>query len=237
MTAIIALVVLVIVVAVRGDVDVDATDIKPKDAVRRVPQRFAVFGYVGQVESDVDGQKPFDYEAAFQSGVTHFIIHSIWVSSEGLPTGLERLPSKEQASAARAATDKVGGKILLSLGGGQRPNGDDNHYGYMSEKAHRRRKFVVAVDAILSEYRFDGVDFGDYEPRREHMWGWWRAVLEDAKARIAIVTISIMVKAHRYQKLVAHDIVDEVDFVFVKAMTMSATATASTATWRSMKKV
>ena len=63
MTAIIALVVLVIVVAVRGDVDVDATDIKPKDAVRRVPQRFAVFGYVGQVESDVDGQKPFDYEA------------------------------------------------------------------------------------------------------------------------------------------------------------------------------
>src|SRR5687768_3357622 len=66
---------------------------------------FAVVGYLPEYR--LHG---FDYEAAFQTGVTHLLFFSLEIDTNGRPSARDRLPTKQQAREARNAADKVGGK-------------------------------------------------------------------------------------------------------------------------------
>lgn len=108
---------------------------------------FAVFGYLPEYR-----QGGFDYNGAFQSGVTHLIFFSLEIGSSFLPTAMERLPSREDATKAREHADSVGGKLLLGFGGAGR---SDNFAAMVATKS-RRSIFLNAVWDILSSYDFDG---------------------------------------------------------------------------------
>lgn len=98
----------------------------------------------------------FDYEGAFQSGLTHLIYFSLEVSVQtGKPAALDRLPSREDAARARLEADKVNGKILISFGG----NGRSSGFAEMTASKKKRKRFLKELNSILNTYKFDGVDY------------------------------------------------------------------------------
>ena len=134
---------------------------------------FTVWGYLPEYR--LGG---FNYEAAFQTGMTHLIYFSLEIDVKtGVPSALDRLPSKEQAKEARIAADKVGGKIILSLGGNARSEG----FPTAAKTKHSRKKFLKALDKILREYQFDGVDYNWEYPRNDVEWRQWGQLLRESK--------------------------------------------------------
>ena len=184
------------------------------DASSAPSSAFTVFGYLPEYR--LSG---FNYEAAFQTGLTHLIFFSIEISADGLPAALDRLPSKAQAAEARAAADKVGGKLLISFGGNSR----SQNYAFMTAKAVRRVKFLEALEAILVEYGFDGVDYNWEYPANEAEWASWKSLLKESKERllrgqsVPVVTFTIYVDPMHYRHITQKRIIDEADYVLAMA--------------------
>lgn len=136
-------------------------------------KEFTVFGYLPEYR--LGG---FNYDAAFDTGLTHLIFFSLEIDPvTGLPSALDRLPSKEQAAQARRAADRNGGKILLSFGGNSRSQG----FPTAAKTKKSRRKFLRAVNALLLEYQFDGVDYNWEYPRNDQEWRNWAFMLKESK--------------------------------------------------------
>ena len=93
-------------------------------AVDSASNNFGVFGYLPEYRL-----AGFNYTAAFNTGLTHLIFFSIEVHPNGNLKALDRVPDAYKLKQARAAADKVGGKILLGLGGNARSAGFDEVFG------------------------------------------------------------------------------------------------------------
>lgn len=126
-------------------------------ADRSPDQRFEVVGYLPEYR--LGG---FNYEAAFESGLTYLLFFSLEISARGEPSALDRLPSKEDARDARRAADKVGGKILISFGG----NARSQNFGEMATSVTKRQVFLGKLEKLMLEYGFDGVDYNWEYPRK-----------------------------------------------------------------------
>lgn len=171
---------------------------------------FAVFGYLPEYR--LNG---FDYEAAFQTGLTHLIFFSIEIDRDGLPTALDRLPSKEQAKQARVAADKVGGKVLLGLGGNSR----SNNFGLVATNPGVQAKFLKALDKLLLEYQFDGVDYNWEYPANHAEWNHWNSLNAESKRVLlgggskAIITFTIYNDENHYDIVQRYRLLDHADYV------------------------
>eukprot|EP00759_Apiculatamorpha_spiralis_P058856 PhF_6_TR9440/c0_g1_i1/m.14751/K01183/E3.2.1.14; chitinase len=173
---------------------------------------FGVFGYLPEYRYN-----GFNFEAAFETGVTHLIFFSLEIDDRGMPSALDRLPSKEQAKQAREAADKYGGKLLLSFGGNSR----SENYGHMATNIGRRKRFLNNVNKLLIEYKLDGVDYNWEYPASREEWSAWRHLLMDSKRIFLggknIVTFTIYVDPKHYSLLHEYYILDEADYVLVMA--------------------
>eukprot|EP00798_Chlamydomonas_sp_ICE-L_P015153 gene15153-21219_t len=163
---------------------------------------FAVFGYLPEYRL-----KDFDYEGAFQLGLTHLIYFSLEADPltflpsalDRLPPledleharqaafqsiyfnsqlSLDRLPPLEELKRARQAADKVGGKLLLGFGGNARSKG----FGPMTRTPGSRAKFLAALSEHLDTLKVDGVDYNWEYPSTEQEWHNWKDLMAETKA-------------------------------------------------------
>ncbi|CUG85388.1 glycoside hydrolase family 18, putative [Bodo saltans] len=136
-------------------------------------QPFTVFGYLPEYRL-----RGYNYTAAFQTGLTHLIYFSLEVDARTfLPKAKDRLPTMIEAKQAREAADAVGGKIILSFGGNARSNG----FAEMVATPSSRRVFLGALEALLTQYDFDGVDYNWEYPRDAEEWRRWALLLKESK--------------------------------------------------------
>jgi hypothetical protein len=104
----------------------------------------AVFGYLPEYRT-----ANFDYAGAFRNGLTHLIFFSIEIDKHSyLPKALDRLPSTQEISYARAAADNHQGKLILGFGGFQRSEG----FAEMTQVKSRRSKFIKSLIDLLESY-------------------------------------------------------------------------------------
>eukprot|EP00760_Papus_ankaliazontas_P008380 PhM_4_TR13772/c0_g1_i1/m.105217/K01183/E3.2.1.14; chitinase len=164
---------------------------------------FAVFGYLPEYRLN-----NFNYTAAFNTGLTHLIFFSLEIGPDGLPSALDRLPSKAQAQEARdaAGPDR---KLLLSFGGNSR----SWNFGMMATDATRRRNFLRALKALLVEYNLDGVDYNWEYPANTQEWSAWRELMKESKEIMSIVTFTIYVDERHYEIIQRFGLVDVADYV------------------------
>jgi GH18 family chitinase len=172
---------------------------------------FAVFGYLPEYR--LGG---FDYEAAFQAGLTHLLFFSLEIDKKGLPTALDRLPSKEAAKAARTAADKVGGKVLISFGG----NARSDNFGEMATNIKRRKAFLVALEKLMRDYEFDGIDYNWEYPRHHGEWRAWGTLMEETKLLLegrAIVTFTMYLDPNHYDVITRYGLLSKAHYVHCMA--------------------
>ena len=175
---------------------------------------FTVFGYLPEYR--LGG---FNYEAAFQSGLTHLIFFSLEISEAGLPAALDRLPSKADIKKARAAADKVGGKILLSFGG----NARSQNFGRVATNPKYRAKFVEAVNRLLTKLQFDGVDLNWEYPRDHTEWRAWGVLMKDLKQGLLggpsnnVVTSTMYLDENHYETIRRYNLLADADYVHCMA--------------------
>lgn len=170
---------------------------------------FAVFGYLPEYR--LGG---FNYEAAFQTGLTHLIYFSLEVDgSTMVPKALDRLPTKEQAKAARIAADKVGGKVLLGFGGNARSHG----FGQMVQTPQTRLKFLQALNHLLEEYDFDGVDYNWEYPADANEWRLWGSLMEESKRYLLgsenVVTFTMFQDPNHFNIIRQFNLLKHADYV------------------------
>lgn len=104
-----------------------------------------------------------DWDLVCQN-VTHLILFSLEISPSGSITALDRLPSKENLQAARAAATLHGTRLMICFGG----NGRSSGFGPLVARKSLRRQFVQELVKLLDEYNLDGVDYNweyDHFPR------------------------------------------------------------------------
>jgi len=134
---------------------------------------FAVFGYLPEYRLS-----NFDYEGVFDNGLTHLIFFSLEVDGRtSLPKALDRLPSKDDLQRARQAADSVEGKLLISFGGNSRSEG----FSRMTSTVKNRHKFLNALDKLLEEYDFDGIDYNWEYPQSAEEWDAWHLLMMESK--------------------------------------------------------
>eukprot|EP00758_Cryptobia_borreli_P018615 Tbor_TRINITY_DN712_c0_g1::TRINITY_DN712_c0_g1_i1::g.3323::m.3323 len=170
---------------------------------------FAVFGYLPEYR--LGG---FNYEAAFQTGLTHLIYFSLEIDgNEMIPSALDRLPSKDQARQARAAADKVGGKIILGFGG----NGRSRGFPKVVSTARARQNFLQALNNLLLEYEFDGVDYNWEYPRNEGEWLNWGKLMSESKRYLLgglnVVTFTMYQDPKHAQVIRETTLLNDADYV------------------------
>jgi chitinase len=178
--------------------------------------QFTVFGYLPEYRL-----RGYNYSAAFQTGLTHLIYFSLEVDPRThLPKSKDRLPTKFEAAQARAAADKVGGKIIISFGGNARSDG----FAEMVATPTTRKTFLTALEAILTEYDFDGVDYNWEYPRSAEEWRRWALLLKESKEMLKggdrtrnIVTFTMYLDPRHADLIRDFNMLEHADFVHCMA--------------------
>ena len=94
-----------------------------------------------------------------------------------MPTALDRLPSLEDAQRARSAANVYGAKLMISFGGHSRSEG----FAMMTATKKRRRAFLDALNVLLTDYHFDGVDYNWEYPTSAKEWKNWGLLMKESK--------------------------------------------------------
>lgn len=172
---------------------------------------FTVFGYLPEYRL-----RGYNYEAAFQTGLTHLIYFSLEIDLHtALPSAMDRLPTTAEAQDARRAADKTGGKILLGFGGNARSQGFPN----MVIDPANRKKFLTALNALLVEYQMDGVDYNWEYPQNAEQWQVWGTLMQESKAFLLggpsknVVTFTMYMDPNHYNVIRHFDLLRHADFV------------------------
>ena len=189
-----------------------------------VASDFAVVGYLPEYR--LGG---FNYSAAFDTGLTHLLFFSLEIDSRGSPAALDRLPSREQARAARDAADRRDGKVLVSFGGNSR----SQNFGRMATTPKLRANFISKLNGLLDEYDFDGVDYNWEYPNNDHEWHAWGDLMAESKKSLiprggrlrpgassssaAIVTFTMYLDPQHYKIITRYDLLRDADFVHCMA--------------------
>lgn len=176
---------------------------------------FTVFGYLPEYRLN-----NFDYDGAFQSGLTHLIFFSLEVDPiSNNPIALDRLPSKREVRRARAAADKVGGKLLISFGGNARSQG----FSEMTKTRKTRVKFLAGVNKLLVDYKFDGVDYNWEYPRNYIEWKNWGHLLRESKGVLLenksknTVTFTMYLDKKHFQVIDQYKLLEHADYLHCMA--------------------
>ena len=197
--------------SVEAEAAAEAAD-TPKVVGKWVDHDFTVFGYLPEYRLN-----NFNYEAAFQEGLTHLIYFSLEINDAGLPSALDRLPRKKDAKKAREAADKVGGKILLSFGG----NARSQNFGRVATNPKYRAKFVEAVNRLLKKFEFDGVDLNWEYPKDHTEWRAWGVLMKELKAGLLggnnIVTFTMYLDENHYDIIRRYNLLADADYVHCMA--------------------
>lgn len=124
----------------------------------------------------------YNYEEAFAMGLTHVIMFSLEVSAHApyVPSALDRLPPPDVMSRARAAADKYGGKLLICFGGNSRTGG----FASMVKTKSKRSIFLHALNTLMVEKGFDGVDYNWEYPASEAEWKGLVYLLKESKTSL-----------------------------------------------------
>lgn len=173
--------------------------------------KFAVFGYLPEYRLH-----NFNYRAAFQSGLTHLIFFSLEIGEDSLPAALDRLPSKEAAAVARREADAVGGKVLISFGG----NARSQNFGDMATRPRARAKYLAALEQLMIDYQFDGVDYNWEYPANHGEWRAWGTLMKETKKLLggkAIVTFTMYLDPNHYEIIKRYDLLKDADYVHCMA--------------------
>jgi hypothetical protein len=113
---------------------------------------FAVVGYMPEYRL----HNGYNYEEAFAAGLTHVIFFSLEIDkTTHRPAALDRLPPEDILQRARLAADKHGAHLMICFGGNARTAG----FPTMVLKKQSRAEFLDALDALMREKGFDGVDY------------------------------------------------------------------------------
>lgn len=173
---------------------------------------FAVFGYLPEYR-----KANFDYAGVFSNGLTHLIFFSLEVDPKShLPTALDRLPSSEDLSAARAAADNVNGKLILGFGGNARSQG----FSAMAATKQTRRVFLLALYKLLQEKALDGVDFNWEYPVTPKDWSNWGLLMKEAKELLGqrnFVSLTMYNVREHYELLKGYNLLVDADYVHCMA--------------------
>ena len=183
--------------------------------------KFPIFGYVPEYRLN-----NFDYDGVFESGLTHLIFFSLEVDGTlSLPKALDRLPSKTDAHKARLAANTVDGKLILSFGGNARSQG----FAEMTRKSSSRRKFLDALNKILIEYEFDGVDYNWEYPQSADEWKSWKELIKESKEILLktkdssmtnkenIVTFTMYLDANHFEVIRQFNMLEHADYLHCMA--------------------
>lgn len=157
-----------------------------------IERKFAVFGYLPEYRLNAN----FDYSGVFSMGLSHLLFFSLEVitlyilisslkvlsspkqiNSTGLPSALDRLPSRSDVLIAREAADNYGAKIMISFGGYGRSGGFSN----MVQTKKKRKRFLNQLNNLMLEYRFDGVDYNWEYPQNAKEWSNWGLLMKESK--------------------------------------------------------
>jgi GH18 family chitinase len=176
---------------------------------------FTVFGYLPEYRL-----RGFNYQATFRTGLTHLIFFSLEVDPvTHLPKAKDRLPTTVEARRAREAADSVGGKLLISFGGNARSNG----FAEMVATKATRKVFLDALDALLAEYQFDGVDYNWEYPRNAQEWRQWALLLKESKGALRgggtrnVVTFTMYLDPNHAQLIQQFNMLEHADYVHCMA--------------------
>lgn len=176
------------------------------------PKQFGVFGYLPEYR--LNG---FNYSAAFNTGLTHLIFFSIEVHPNGNLKALDRVPDDYKLKQARTAADKVGGKVLLGLGGNARSHGFDEVFGNPAALTN----FIENIRKICTEKGFNGVDLNHEYPRADSNWGDWSRAMARMKKELGgknfIITFTIYLDPNHYHLIMKHKMLDSADYVLCMA--------------------
>jgi chitinase len=177
---------------------------------------FTVFGYLPEYRL-----RGYNYTAAFQTGLTHLIYFSLEVDARThLPKAKDRLPTMFEAKQARAAADAVGGKIILSFGGNARSAG----FAEMVATPATRATFLNALETLLTQYNFDGVDYNWEYPRDAEEWRRWALLLKESKDTLKggdrsknIVTFTMYLDPNHAEVIQRFQMLEHADYVHCMA--------------------
>lgn len=177
---------------------------------------FAVFGYLPEYRLN-----NFDYEGAFQTGLTHLIYFSLEIDTERhLPSALDRLPSHVDLEKAKAAAAKVGGKILLSFGGNARSQG----FGGMVVTRKRRLAFLKSLNKFLTLNGLHGVDYNWEYPASVQEWKLWAKLMKESKEYLLdgnnLVTFTMYLDPNHYKIIETYKLLAHADYVHCMAYDM-----------------
>mmetsp|Transcript_39702 Transcript_39702/g.118129 ORF Transcript_39702/g.118129 Transcript_39702/m.118129 type:complete len:332 (+) Transcript_39702:3-998(+) len=141
----------------------------------------------------------YNYSQAFAAGLTHVIFFSLEVHPEDLtPAALDRLPPQEILEQARTAAEVHGGKLVMCFGGNARTGG----FPKMVLTAETRAKFLLALDELLKEHGFHGVDYNWEYPTSRDEWLGLAALISESRSHLlagtALVTTAFYPDPRQY---------------------------------------
>ena len=170
---------------------------------------FTVFGYLPEYRL-----KNFDYEGAFQTGLTHLIYFSLEIDTERyVPSALDRLPSPQDLEKAKEAAKKVNGKIMLSFGGNARSQGFSN----MVAKRKRRLHFLKSLNKFLTEQDLHGVDYNWEYPKNAMEWKNWGKLMKESKEMLLggknVVSFTMYNDPNHFKVIQAFDLLSHADYL------------------------
>ncbi|KAG1671462.1 hypothetical protein FOA52_003120 [Chlamydomonas sp. UWO 241] len=155
----------------------------------------AVIGYMPEYRH----HGTYNYSQAFAAGLTHVIFFSLEVHPTDLtPTAFDRLPPKPILEDARTAAHEHGGKLLLCFGGNSRTGG----FPKMVLTKESRATFLVALDVLLKEHGFHGVDYNWEYPQTNEQWVGLVELIRESRAQLlsgtALVTAAFYPDPRQY---------------------------------------
>ena len=120
----------------------------PSESSQQKEGDFTVFGYLPEWRT-----KAFSWAAA-ATRLTHVILFSLEIKTNGRITELERLPPKDVIADIRKTMETTGLNVLLCFGG----NGRSDGFSIVARRSKPRKRFLSELAILMTRMRINGVD-------------------------------------------------------------------------------
>jgi len=151
---------------------------------------------------------------ALSSHLTHLILFSIEVTSEGGLTATDRLPPGPLLNDIREATKEHETKLMVCIGGAGRSGG----YAQVVGQQRLRKRFVEAVIKFLEKNDFDGVDLNWEQPQSHAEWNNFFQLVEELHTALAPLNKLITMPIHPGQEqLLNNAFINNLDLIHIMA--------------------
>ena len=148
----------------------------------------AVYGYLPEWRFLRWPEEEQSYRwTALGEHVSHLIIFSLEITTDGALSAMDRFPSDSALRYAHTARTATGMKLLISFGGNSRTAG----FPDMATTPSKRKRFLSALSTLLNDKQLDGVDYNWEYPRNAKEWAGLASLVSETRTLFPSKTITV----------------------------------------------